>query len=532
MSIRLDPTPTSQCRVGFARRDITPPVGIYHRCWGAATHDRATGVHRRVYGDILALAPLEADAGEASTDVRLQILLDIGWLRRPELEPLRQAIAAAVGLAHGQVLITCNHSHSVAHPTLDRVGEPGGELIVPYLEALREKLIDGARAALADLRPVTITYGSGRCDLAVNRDYWDEVSGKFVCGYNPEAPADDTVVVATVTDGVPPAHSVGQAVSPPSAASHRPGRQANSLPHLNSPVLPEGDGVGGQEAGQTVASLVNYACHPTTLAWGNSLISPDYLGACREVVEQATGAPCAFLLGACGDLAPREGYVGDTAVADRNGRQLGYAALAALTALGPPATDFAYTGPVVSGATLGAWEHRPLAEGRRCRAAHFTGGSFTRPLPLIPLPTREEIAARRAEYQRQEAAALAADETERARDCRALAERDTRLLGRLANMPESGDYPFQASVWRVGDAVWVTVEAELYSVFQTTLRQRFPGTPLVITTLTNGADATYLPPRELYGKGIYQEEIALLAPGCLEAITEGISQRIEGVLAD
>ena len=39
-------TPQSRCRFGIARCDVTPPVGIYHRMWGAATHDRATGVHR------------------------------------------------------------------------------------------------------------------------------------------------------------------------------------------------------------------------------------------------------------------------------------------------------------------------------------------------------------------------------------------------------------------------------------------------------------------------------------------------------
>src|SRR5262249_37493223 len=148
-----------------------------------------------------------------------------------------------------------------------------------------------------------------RCRLAANRDYRDESSGQYVCGFNPSGPADDTVLVARAAD----------------------------------------------EAGRTVATFVNYACHPTTLAWQNSLISPDYVGAMREVVEQAAGAPCVFLQGASGDLGPREGFVGDVAQADRNGRQLGYAALAALEGLPPPATRFRYAGPVVSGATLGTW---------------------------------------------------------------------------------------------------------------------------------------------------------------------------------
>ena len=38
--------PQSRCRAAVARGDITPPVGIYHRMWGAATHERSTGVHK------------------------------------------------------------------------------------------------------------------------------------------------------------------------------------------------------------------------------------------------------------------------------------------------------------------------------------------------------------------------------------------------------------------------------------------------------------------------------------------------------
>ena len=42
---RVD-TPQTRCRAAFAQADITPPNGIYHRMWGAALHEVATGVHR------------------------------------------------------------------------------------------------------------------------------------------------------------------------------------------------------------------------------------------------------------------------------------------------------------------------------------------------------------------------------------------------------------------------------------------------------------------------------------------------------
>jgi len=42
-------TPQGFCHFGQARCDITPPVGIYHRMWGAALHDRAEGVHRELF---------------------------------------------------------------------------------------------------------------------------------------------------------------------------------------------------------------------------------------------------------------------------------------------------------------------------------------------------------------------------------------------------------------------------------------------------------------------------------------------------
>ena len=70
MSTTMVPTPTSRVRCGLARAEITPPVGIYHRMWGAATHERAQGVHRPLTATAVAFQAIDvgtvAHGGESS----------------------------------------------------------------------------------------------------------------------------------------------------------------------------------------------------------------------------------------------------------------------------------------------------------------------------------------------------------------------------------------------------------------------------------------------------------------------------------
>ena len=268
--------------------------------------------------------PLDGQQAESPGFIRAQ--LDLPGLVKPQHEALRQSVSEASGRPPDggrQIIISYSHSHAAGWFVPESFALPGGELIEPYLAELGVKLQDACRQAMENCQPVVMTYGTGRCSMAANRDYWDADRKLYACGYNPEVATDDTVTVVRVTD----------------------------------------------MQGNLVTVIVNYACHPTTLAWENTLISPDYVGAMRETVEAATGALCVFTLGACGDLGPREGFVGDTAVADRNGRQLGYAALSALEALDPPTMDFHYRGPVVSGATLGIWAAQEFNDERIDRPA-------------------------------------------------------------------------------------------------------------------------------------------------------------------
>jgi hypothetical protein len=398
-----------------------------------------------------------------------------------EMDSLLETVAARCELSKECLLITFSHTHSAALMGLDRVGLPGGDLIPGYLEQLAESLAAIVSRARNGIQPAVITYGTGRCSLGANRDMWDAASGQFVCGFNPDGISDDTVLVARVSD------------------------------------LKNG----------YVASIVNYACHPTTLAWQNALISPDFPGAMREVIEQATGAPCVFLQGASGDIGPRYGYVGDVSAADRNGRILGYSALAALESLVPPATRYQYTGPVISGATLGTWSHVPLDDKSRAAHARWEMRRLVVELPYrTDLPTLAFAQAEQQRWQLEEQAAHASHDLAHARDARAMAERMTRIINRLANLPPGDSFPLPVALLRIGDACWLALECEHYNMLQRSLRERFGNYPIMVATLTNGARATYLPTRESYGKGIYQESIALVAPGSLEKVVDAASKHI------
>src|SRR2546421_3326576 len=112
-------TPQTRCRAGIARCDITPPVGIYHRMWGAATHDRATGVHRPLLATLLWLEPETSDANKALVIVALDHCI----LDGPDIEQMQQAVADATTIRTEQVLVTLAHTHA-AGPQWPPPGPP------------------------------------------------------------------------------------------------------------------------------------------------------------------------------------------------------------------------------------------------------------------------------------------------------------------------------------------------------------------------------------------------------------------------
>jgi hypothetical protein len=209
---------------------------------------------------------------------------------------------------------------------------------------------------------------------------------------------------------------------------------------------------------------------------------------------------------------------------------LAFAALAALEALPQPGTRYVYRGPVVSGATIGAWQHQPLDAAGIEQSATWRVAQWDTPLPYRPdLPSVAQAQADLDRWRREESSASAAGQIEQARECHARGEQATRQLWRLSALPPDR-FPLPVTLARLGDAFWLCVAGEHYQTLQTTLRDRFPTVPLIVATLTSGWQPGYIPPADTYGRGIYQEQIAVVAAGSAERLLEVISEQMRELL--
>lgn len=440
--------------IGVAREDITPPVGIFCRNWGAAKHDAATGIHRPLCLTALTLR-------ECPKSLPLVLIdADLGWFANVDYgRRFIQRIRSGLSLPPERVIFAFTHTHSAPPLTDPEPDWEGGELLPAYSGSVLEAVFRAVSAALASAEPALLEWHAGRCSLASNRDL--PHGGRITVGCNPEAAADDTLLVGRVS----------------------------------------------RMDGSCMATLANYACHPTTLAWENSLISPDFIGAMRETVEERTGgAPALFMQGASGELAPRHQYSGDASVADRHGRQLGHAVLATLEDMELPGHELELEGVVESGAPLAVWKAQ-----RRT------------------LPSRLLAEIRRVELPlKQWPSAAALEEQLRACEDRAMAERLRRKLLIRKAIGVGDTFPLELTGWRLGDAVLFGTMAEAYSGIQRHLRDRNPENPVLWMNLVNGSIG-YLPPAPLYRENIYSAWQTPFDTGSLELLTEE-SARLAGEL--
>ncbi len=445
--------PEFRGRVGIARRDATPPVGIYSRTWGSAAHDVAEGVHRPLFATCIVFQ----DSTGANELVFLTLDVMVFW--QEEATKLRRAIATRMQLEPQQLLLHPSHSHSSPMLLRKHADRAGGHLIAPYLDSLPDLFCDLIVQARASAREAIVGWAYGKCGMAFNRDAIDPASNRDICGINPRGPSDDTVLVGRITDA----------------------------------------------AGHVFGTIVNYACHPVSLGGGNKLLSSDYVGAMRELIEREVGGTCVFFHGASGDMTPRRSYESNVEAAEQNGRELGYAALAALTAMPPPGHRLEYRGIEESGTALGIWQ---LTKKPSISEA-ITAERVTTTLPIRDMPTRADIER-----------AMAANPS------RYELERLERAMDRRAIVGDGAEGDFYLTCWRLGDAFVLATPAEPYSQFQIELRARFPHTTVAVLNATDGC-LNYLPVPDAFQRDVYQVRVALYQQGSMERVLQLATRTIE-----
>ncbi|MBM3548809.1 MAG: hypothetical protein FJX54_17845 [Alphaproteobacteria bacterium] len=445
-------------QVGVACGDITPPDGIYFRLWGSAKHDQPSGVHRPM------LATCAVFADNAGNNEMALISIDLSWWRSKEDEEgVRLAVLKAAGLDEDRLIIQPTHSHSAPMVDPDLADKPGGHLVAGHRARLIETCIRLVDEARGKLRPATLTWTTGRCQLAFNRNFPSPEDGTSLCGLNPYAQADDTLLIGRVADA----------------------------------------------EGRVLLTLANYACHPISLGGGNTQVSPDYIGALRETVEKETGgAPLLFLHGASGDMAPRRAYESDPRIADKNGRELGFATLAGLTSMLQPGMAMVFAGAEQSATPLAIWRERPAPVNPRMGAKRVTVR-----LEVADMPTR-------ADLEKQVAASTD----------RAATERLNRALLRRRAVGDEREMDVSFLIWQLGDAFVMAMPGEMHTDFQIRLRARFPKAKIAVLNIANGS-LGYLPPAEEFPMRTYQTAIALHKPGSDDRVLEAAARAINEMIA-
>jgi len=237
-------TMSRRMRAGVARANITPSVGI--DLTGFAGRGPSVGLGDELYATALVLD----DGRERAAIVHLDLIgLDAAWSRGTcELIEKRGRVAA------GKVLLCCTHTHY--GPSLrTHDGDPHASPEAAYLAELRFKLAGVVQEARTKLAPVVAQVGRGTSDIGINRRE-RRPDGRIILGRNPSGAIDRELILVRLD----------------------------------------------RASGEPLCCLLNFATHPVSQTHKGRLISADFPGYAREVVEELTGATCLYLQGACGNI--------------------------------------------------------------------------------------------------------------------------------------------------------------------------------------------------------------------------------------
>jgi hypothetical protein len=262
--------------------------------------------------------------------------------------------------------------------------------------------------------------------------------------------------------------------------------------------------------GNPYVIMVNYGTHPTSLAYENTTISPDYPGAMRNTVEAVfPGATCLWFQGAAGNQGPIEGYSGDLGVPHRLGRILGLEAAAVAARITTVRREPQFEGYVQSNALQAKQPYRVLGPRDATmkyvtRIVELPGRTFTK--PELEMRVRQAaLTEKELKEVSQKPGATVWEKAQAAAKLRRLGARAKRVQeffdkGAVAPPPVRKE----VAVLKIGDLAMVLTGGENFSEIGAEIKK---GSPFAVTMFCgygNHEGAGYFPVTSEYDFGGYE----------------------------
>ncbi len=439
---------------GAGRSDITPPVGIAHAGWGAATHQRAEGVDMPFFATALYV-----------TDGELEIAivdLDMGVLTNEDDMAIRDAVESTSGIKPENLRLSATHTHSGPVNRGSWLDE-GMDLVGPYWDSLPSRVAEAVNTARWAAKPAHVGVGKGSSSINVNRRPALE-NGTLFTGRNWEGVVDHEVGVVAFNDN----------------------------------------------EGNPIATILNYACHPTILGPANKLLSPDYPGTTRKVVEQYAGGLCLFLQGAAGNCGPTHGFIGEVAVAEWLGNRLGLEAARVRLEIDPMPRKERLVEVVQSGADLGMYEDDAVGEPDDTLRVVNT----TATLPIGQFPSVKDA---QAEFDNVVETLNATRESGTEAEIKLAVSNAKRANFVLNNSIRTEDGPMgmRVQAMRIGPAALVGIPVEAFCEIGMAVKESSPATQTLFSGYTNGS-LGYMPMADNFEEGGYEVTTTPMAAGAAE----------------
>jgi hypothetical protein len=452
----------SQLLAGVGRRCINPPPNIAHGGWGAQKHEQAEGIDMDMWATALVLYD--------GTTKAIVLDVDIQIITNQRGDQIRTAVSKATGVPFENIRASATHTHSGPVPYKSWI-EKGFEMVEPYFENLARWCSEAAVEAFDSLQPVEVRFGRGESHINSNRRAATPTGERFL-GVNPDGACDHDVLVVRFV-----------------STQQKP-----------------------------LAVIANFACHATVMGPYNRLITPDFPGPMKRVVEQAIGGKCLFLNGCAGDQGPVQGFIKDTAVYRALGSVLGHEV--AKVALGlttiPPVRSLREVVP--SGAPLGMYNAEfPSASGVPVRVLDCEIQVPVR----TGLPERKSAEEKLNEWKKKLNAARESKDEAAITEATYMARRADIQLRMADDFGGKTNAGVRTHFIAFGDVALVGTNIEPFAEIGMAIKRNSPFPMTFVSGYSNGRMA-YMPTAEEWANGGYEVDNSPFGQNAAEVLEREI----------